>query len=83
MDILDDEASEDEAACKNVAIVRQRSHEANQELVTKERQYRANLEQAAASDELVRRKWDQWEARVRELTWDEASPNVSRVSDLA
>ena len=76
MDILDNEASEDEAACKNTHIGRLRSHEANVELIAKERQYRGILERVAASDELVRQKWDQWETNIRELAVDEVSPIV-------
>ncbi len=71
MDILDTEASEDEAARKAKAIKRPASHEANQELVKKERRYRSILEQAAASDEIVRRKWDDWSDNITELTYDE------------
>jgi programmed cell death 6-interacting protein len=71
MDILDNEASEDEAARKAKRINRPPSHEANLDLVEKERKYRAILDQAAESDELVRNKWDEWEASIVELTWDE------------
>ena len=73
MDILDNEASEDEALSKDALIPRKRSHEANRELIAQERRYRGVLEQAAASDELVRRKWEQWEPKIRDLTRDEAS----------
>jgi hypothetical protein len=74
MDILDSEASEDEAARNGGAIERPPSHEANQGLVTKYQKYRDILDKAAGSDELVRRKWDQWEMNIKELTWDEVSP---------
>jgi programmed cell death 6-interacting protein len=74
MDILDNEASEDEAARKDKPLSRPPSHEANRELVEKERRYRSILEQAAASDELVRRKWDDWEKNIVELTWEEVYP---------
>lgn len=74
MDILDNEASEDEAARKDTPLNRLPSHEANVELIEKERRYRNILSQAAASDEVVRQKWDDWENNIVELTWTEVSP---------
>lgn len=71
MDILDGEASEDEAARKENRIDRVPSHEANRELTDRERSYRGILEQASESDEIVRNKWDEWEPNIVELTWDE------------
>ncbi|KAF5371831.1 hypothetical protein D9615_009578 [Tricholomella constricta] len=71
MDILDNEASEDEAARKHTALDRLPSHEANVELIEKEKRYRAILAQAAMSDETVRQKWDEWERNIVELTWSE------------
>ncbi|KAG2128141.1 BRO1-like domain-containing protein [Suillus cothurnatus] len=71
MDILDSEASEDEAARRETPMNRPPSHEANQELVMKQQRYRTILTQAAESDELVRRKWEEWEDQVSELTRDE------------
>lgn len=70
MDILDSEASEDEAARREMPMNRPPSHEANQELVTKQQRYRTILTQAAESDELVRRKWEEWEDQISELTRD-------------
>ncbi|KAJ7104194.1 BRO1-like domain-containing protein [Mycena belliarum] len=72
MDILDNEASEDEAMRSNPAFDRPPSHEANAELIEKERRYRDILERAAASDETVREKWDEWEGNIIQLTADEA-----------
>ncbi|KAL0954962.1 hypothetical protein HGRIS_003892 [Hohenbuehelia grisea] len=72
MDILDEEASEDEAARKEKPLPRAPSHEANIELTRKEKRYRDILNQAADSDEVVRLKWDDWEPNIVELTWDEA-----------
>ncbi|KAF8206432.1 BRO1-like domain-containing protein [Mycena galopus ATCC 62051] len=72
MDILDNEASEDEAMRKDAAYDRPPSHEANVELVEKERRYRDILGRAAASDETVRQKWDEWEGSIVQLTADEA-----------
>lgn len=71
MDILDGEASEDEAARREMPMSRPPSHEANQELVMKQTRYRTILTQAAESDELVRRKWEEWEDQISELTRDE------------
>ncbi|KAG2147589.1 BRO1-like domain-containing protein [Suillus clintonianus] len=71
MDILDSEASEDEAARRETLMNRPPSHEANQELVMKQQRYRTILIQAAESDELVRRKWEEWEDQIIELTRDE------------
>ncbi|KAG5728797.1 hypothetical protein E4T56_gene6254 [Termitomyces sp. T112] len=77
MDILDNEASEDEAARKFSTLDRLPSHEANVELITKEKRYRTILMQAAASDETVRQKWDEWEQKIVELTWDEGDLETS------
>ncbi|KAJ7773226.1 BRO1-like domain-containing protein [Mycena metata] len=72
MDILDNEASEDEAMRRDLGVDRAPSHEANVELVEKERRYRDILTRAAASDETVRAKWDEWEGSIVQLTADEA-----------
>lgn len=71
MDILDSEASEDEAARRETPMSRPPSHEANRELVMKQNRYRTILTQAAESDEVVRRKWEEWEDQISELTRDE------------
>lgn len=76
MDILDNEASEDEAARKGATLNRLPSHEANVELVEKEKRYRSILAQAASSDEVVRQKWDEWEKNILELTWSEVCTMV-------
>ncbi|KAF5377377.1 hypothetical protein D9757_008033 [Collybiopsis confluens] len=77
MDILDHEASEDESARGSMLLDRAPSHEANAHVVEKERRYRAILNQAAASDETIRVKWDQWDRNITELTWDEADLEAS------
>ncbi|GAW07406.1 pH-response regulator [Lentinula edodes] len=79
MDILDQEASEDESTRENLPIplTRPPSHEANVHLVDKERRYRTILDQAATGDETIRTKWDQWEKNITELTWDEADLEAS------
>ena len=69
--MLDNEASEDEAARKHAKLDRTPSHEANVELVEKEKRYRAIIAQAATSDGSVREKWEEWESNIRELTWSE------------
>jgi programmed cell death 6-interacting protein len=73
MDILDSEASEDEAARNEISLDRLPSHEANVELIEKERRYRRILADAADGDETIRRKWDEWEESVAQLMWDEVS----------
>ncbi|KAF9069239.1 BRO1-like domain-containing protein [Rhodocollybia butyracea] len=77
MDILDQEASEDESTRDSIHIDRLPSHEANAHLVDKERRYRTILEQAATGDETIRTKWDQWERNITELTWDESDLEAS------
>ncbi|KAG8213026.1 putative pH-response regulator protein [Butyriboletus roseoflavus] len=70
MDVLDSEASEDEAARKEVSMSRPPSHEANRELVQKQERYRSVLIEAAGSDEIVRQKWGQWEKPILQLALD-------------
>lgn len=77
MDILDNEASEDEMARKEIPLNRLRSHEANVELIEKQRRYREILKQARLSDAAVRQKWDEWEANITELTLDEVCDSAS------
>ncbi|RDB25545.1 pH-response regulator protein palA/RIM20 [Hypsizygus marmoreus] len=77
MDILDSEASEDEAARRDTNLNRLPSHEANLELIDKEKRYRSILSQAATSDETVRQKWDEWEKNIVELTWPEEDLEAS------
>lgn len=73
LDILDTEASEDEATRKEYPINRPPSHEANSELTDKAHRYRQILTQARESDEVVRQKWYEWEEHIRQLTEDEAT----------
>jgi programmed cell death 6-interacting protein len=77
MDILDNEASEDEAMRRDASFDRPSSHEANVELIEKERRYRDILLRAAASDETVRQKWDEWEGSIVQLTADEVSDTIA------
>ncbi|KAF9237666.1 BRO1-like domain-containing protein [Melanogaster broomeanus] len=71
MDVLDSEASEDEATRKDIPMTRPPSHEANQDLIQKQARYRTILVEAAQSDETVRRKWEEWESVILQLTMDE------------
>ena len=74
MDILDQEADEDESFRISYPLAeRLRSHEANHELIEKAEKYRAILQQAGDSDELVRQKWEEWEDNIAQLTWPEVS----------
>jgi len=72
MDILDQEAEEDEAMRTEHSAERVPSHEVNREFIEKAQRYRNILGQAAESDEVVRSKWDEWERNITELTWDES-----------
>jgi programmed cell death 6-interacting protein len=71
MDILDHEASEDEAARRDMSLNRLPSHEANGELIDKAKRYRSILSQATSSDEVVRQKWDEWENSIAGLVLSE------------
>ncbi|KZT22347.1 BRO1-domain-containing protein [Neolentinus lepideus HHB14362 ss-1] len=77
LDILDQEAEEDEGLQQNKPGVRPQSFEANKELTDKAHRYRAVLSQAAESDEVVRHKWDDWERNIVELTWDKEDLEAS------
>lgn len=87
MDMLDQEASEDEGIRKRCekdkkAWDRPPSYEANVELTSKEKRYRQILDQAAESDEHVREKWNEWEDTITRLTWDEVRYFLCRSRDL-
>ncbi|PAV16120.1 pH-response regulator [Pyrrhoderma noxium] len=76
MDILDQEASEDEGIRKNAkkdgrVWDRLPSYEANVGLTNKEKRYRQMLTHAADADETVRSKWEQWEEAITRLTWED------------
>lgn len=73
MDILDQEADEDEVFRSDHPVNRLPSPEANQDLVKKGERYRSILTQAAESDATVRRTWEEWEANILELTWNPVS----------
>ncbi|KAI0707335.1 BRO1-domain-containing protein [Earliella scabrosa] len=78
MDILDQEADEDEAFREShPEMDLPPSHEANTELIEKAERYRAILQQAGESDELVRQKWEEWEENITQLTWPEADLEYS------
>ncbi|TFY67754.1 hypothetical protein EVG20_g3830 [Dentipellis fragilis] len=72
MDILDDEAEEDENFRVERHTERLPSHEANLELTTKAQGYQGAIAHAGDSDAVVRLRWHEWEANITQLTWDEA-----------
>lgn len=70
MDILDQEATETEnllARQPHLAQSRPPSHVANQQLIHAAAQYENTIKQAAASDAIVRAKWDEWASRIQIL----------------
>lgn len=72
MDILDQEASEDEGARKSGrSLDRLPSHEANAGLTAAEARYRQMLEHSGESDVVIRGKWEEWEESITRLMWDE------------
>lgn len=76
---MDQEADEDEEfRDSHPETDRLPSPEANKELTEKAERYRAILQQAGESDELVRQKWEQWEDNIVQLTWTEVSPRFLR-----
>ncbi|KAI0077917.1 pH-response regulator [Panus rudis PR-1116 ss-1] len=77
MDLLDQEAEEDEAFREETRTDRAPSTEVNKELVEKGERYRRILENAAESDRVVRQKWEEWENNISVLTLDEASLEAS------
>ena len=79
MDILDQEAEEDEVFQEEAPSARVPSEQANKELVTKAQRYKQILDEAMQSDELVRDKWDEWEQNIIELTWSEAGTQSPQV----
>ncbi|KAF9046965.1 BRO1-domain-containing protein [Hymenopellis radicata] len=72
IDILDNEATEDEIARESGDLARPPSHKANLDLIQKEQRYRAILQQAALSDETVKQKWEEWEENIMDLIISEA-----------
>jgi len=71
LDILDQEASEDEQFRRNTSNQRLPSHQANEQLTSKAERYRNILNQAAESDAVIRQRWDEWEKSIVQLTWDD------------
>ncbi|KAH8994859.1 pH-response regulator [Lactarius akahatsu] len=72
LDLLDQEASEDEQLRRSQPTQRLPSHQANEKLISKAERYRKILNEAAESDAVVRQRWDEWEKCIVQLTWDEA-----------
>jgi programmed cell death 6-interacting protein len=71
LDILDQEASEDEQLRRGTPTQRPPSHQANEQLTSKAEHYRNILDQAAESDAVIQQRWDEWEKSIARLTWDE------------
>ena len=72
IDTLDQEASDDEDACRRSVGERLPSREANVELTSVERRYRWMLDHAGESDEhTIRAKWEESEEAVERLMWEE------------
>ncbi|KAH9058360.1 pH-response regulator [Lactarius vividus] len=71
LDLLDQEASEDEQLRRSQPTQRLPSHQANEKLISKAERYRKILNEAAESDAVVRQRWDEWEKCIVQLTWDE------------
>ncbi|KDQ57158.1 hypothetical protein JAAARDRAFT_58624 [Jaapia argillacea MUCL 33604] len=72
LDVLDHEFEEDEDFQEAHPGIRLPSKEANEELVSKAERYKQVLDQAQASDALVRQKWADWEQNIMELSLPEA-----------
>ncbi|KIP08198.1 hypothetical protein PHLGIDRAFT_104576 [Phlebiopsis gigantea 11061_1 CR5-6] len=69
LDLLDQEAEEDEVFQEDAPSVRQPSSEANRDLVAKAQRYRGILDGGMQSDTTVRQKWDEWQRFIVQLTW--------------
>ena len=74
LDLLDQEAEEDEVFQEDTPSVRQPSSEANRDLVSKAQRYRTILDGAVQSDKTVRQKWNEWERFIVQLTWSNVCP---------
>ena len=80
LDALDQEAEEDEtlrsrydSTPSSARWTRPASHDVNKHLTGQAESFRSTLEQAGASDAVVRSKWDQWEEQIEVLGGDEVS----------
>jgi cell fate regulator YaaT (PSP1 superfamily) len=72
MDILDQEAEEDESLREQYPNINlQVSTDANKELVTKYQRLQSTLDQSLPSDERIRQKWADWAQVIEQLTWEE------------
>jgi programmed cell death 6-interacting protein len=74
MDILDEEATENEnllAREPHLAQSRQPSHSANQHLIAMAGQYDSTIKQASSSDGTVQAKWDDWSHLIEILAGGE------------
>lgn len=78
IEILDEEAEEDENFREDHELERPLSHEANSDLILKHSRYLKVLGQASESDKQVRDKWDEWKENIEQLCWDEVRVLPSR-----
>lgn len=62
--------------------VRQPSSEANRDLVAKAQRFRTILDGGVQSDEIVRKKWDEWEQFILQLTWSNVCLLISHVTPV-
>jgi programmed cell death 6-interacting protein len=76
LDILDQEASEDEQVRRSTPNQRLPSHQANEQLTSKAERHRNILIQAAESDAVIRQRWEEWEKCIVQLTWDEVCSSL-------
>jgi programmed cell death 6-interacting protein len=83
LDVLDQEAEEDETLRSRYDSTpsagrwtRPASHEVNKHLTSQAESFRSTLDQAGASDGVVRQKWEQWEDQIEVLGGDEVSQGV-------
>ena len=76
LDILDQEASEDEQIRRSTPNQRLPSHQANEQLTSKAERYGNILNQAAESDAVIRQRWEEWEKCIVQLTWDEVCSSL-------
>jgi programmed cell death 6-interacting protein len=80
--VLDQEAEEDESFRNQYgsSASRPASHEVNGDFIAMGSSHRQTLEQAGASDRVVKQKWEEWEDRVEVLGGDEVRFPFSEIS---
>jgi len=76
MDLLDQEATEDEEMRTAYSVdvwTRPPSFEANKELIEQAARYRDILDRAMDSDRDIFQSWDEWSDKIAVMCWDEVS----------